>query len=204
MIEIGSPLRQKILAFFFTNPHEELYLREMARLLDVDPGNLAKEMIALQKEKIFKAVRRGSLKIYSLNKAYPLYPELKRIIEKSFGVEARLKKELGGIAGIRVAFIFGSFATEKYDKLSDIDLFFVGDPNEDILVKKISALEEYFRREINYNIFSLRDLCARLSKGEVFLKEIIEKPKIFIVGNKNELEKIAGGQKSPAKNNKRR
>jgi len=185
-----SPLREKIFAYFLTNPHSKLYVREAARILDVDPGNLAKEMIALENEKIFFSEKRGSLKIYSLNTNHPLFPELKRIAEKTFGAENQLRESLKGIKNIKIAFIFGSFASKKQDEWSDIDLFFVGNPNEDDLIKKISGLESRLGREINYNIFSLDDLRKKLKRGEVFLKEIIKKPKIFLIGNKNDLEKI--------------
>ncbi len=36
-----SRVRRKILAYFFSNIDIELYLREIARLLDEDPGILA-------------------------------------------------------------------------------------------------------------------------------------------------------------------
>ena len=193
MIDMNSPLREKIFSYFFTNPHSKLYLRETARLLRVDPGNLSKEMITLEKEKIFKSEKRGSLKIYSLNAKHPLYPEFKRIIEKTLGVEGQMKENLKNIEGIEIAFIFGSFAAKKQDIWSDIDLFIVGNPDEDTLVGKISKIENFLSREINYNIFSPREFRKRTIEKEVFLKEIMKKPKIFIVGNKNELEKISGG-----------
>lgn len=192
MISISSPLRKKIFAYFFTNPHQELYVREMARVLNVDAGNLAKEMNTLRREKIFKAAKRGSLKIYSLNKEHPLYSELKRIAEKTLGVEGKLKEGLKNIKGIKIAFIFGSFASRKQDTWSDIDLFIIGTPDEDVLIGKISRIENFLGREINYNIFSPRDFRKKFSKGEIFLKEIVRKPKIFLTGNKNELEKIGG------------
>ena len=192
MIDMNSPLREKIFSYFFTNPHSKLYLRETARILNVDPGNLSKEMIALEKERIFSSEKRGSLKIYFLNSNHPLYPELKRIVEKTWGAEGRLKEVLKSIAGIEIAFIFGSFAAKKQDSWSDIDLFIIGNPDEDAFVGKISKIENFLSREINYNIFSPREFRKRMAEREVFLKEIMKKPKIFIIGNKNELEKING------------
>lgn len=190
MIGITSHLRKKIFSYFFTNPHSKLYLRETARILNVDPGNLSKEMIALEKERVFSSEKRGSLKIYFLNSKHPLYPELKKIVEKTWGAEGRLKEALKNIAGIKISFIFGSFAAKKQDAWSDIDLFIIGTLNEDALVAKISQIENLLNREINYNIFSPRDFQNKLLKGEIFLKEIIKKPKIFLIGNQNELEKI--------------
>ena len=72
-----STLRRKILAHFFTNPESNLYLREIASLINEDPGNLSKELARLETEGIFTAHKRGNQKYFSLNKEYPLYKELK-------------------------------------------------------------------------------------------------------------------------------
>lgn len=190
MIKFNSPIRQKVLAYFFTNPHQELHLREIARVLGIDPGNLSKEMRKMKEEKVFRTEEKGSLTIYSLNQNHPLYKELKQIVNKTIGVEARFKKALEKVIDIKVAFIFGSFAKEKEDKFSDIDLMVIGNPNEDILISKISLIEDELKREINYSIFSLKDFKKGLARKEVFLEEIIDSPKIFIIGNQDDLEKI--------------
>jgi predicted transcriptional regulator with HTH domain len=94
-----SRLRQNILSYFFTNPTARLYLREIAAILKVDPGNLSKEFNRLEKEGIFVSERRGNQKYFYLNKDYPLYQELKSIIFKTVGVEGRLRpfqKNSGG------------------------------------------------------------------------------------------------------------
>src|SRR3989338_7246078 len=90
-----SRLRQKILAYFYTNPDSQLYLREAALILKEDPGNLSKELAKLEKEGIFTSSIRGRQKYISLNKKYPLYNELKSIIFKTVGVEGALKETLG-------------------------------------------------------------------------------------------------------------
>ncbi|MGB9598900.1 MAG: nucleotidyltransferase domain-containing protein, partial [Minisyncoccales bacterium] len=131
-------------------------------------------------------------RFFALNKKYPLYKELKSIFFKTVGVKGSLKSILKEIKNIQVAFIYGSFAKGKEDQMSDIDLMLIGNPDEDLLINKISSLEKSLDREINYSIFSLEDIRKGLRKGEVFLEEIISKPKIFIIGDQNALEKIIG------------
>lgn len=190
MIKLGSPIRQKVLTYFFTNPHQELHLREIARILEIDPGNLSKEMEKIEAEKIFKTIKKGNLKIYSLNLKYPLYKEIKKIIDKTIGIEKKLQEVLRKTTKIDVAFIYGSFAKEKEDRFSDIDLMIIGNPNEDILISGTSSIETNLKREINYNIFSSQEFRKGLEKKEVFLEEIIKNPKKFIIGTQNDLEKI--------------
>jgi predicted nucleotidyltransferase len=201
MVKLGSPIREKVLVYFFTNPHQELHLRQIARILNIDAGNLSKEMEKAEKENIFKIEKKGNLKLYSLNKKHPLYNELKKIIDKTIGIEARFKKAFEKVAGIETAFIFGSFASQKQDQFSDIDLMIIGKPDEDILISEISLIEESLQREINYSIFSAADFKKGLKNREVFLEQIISEPKIFIIGNENDLAKIIGRRKSSKKEN---
>ena len=132
----------------------------------------------------------GKQVYYSVNKESPIFEEFKRIVSKTIGVEGLIKEVLRDIKGIDIAFIYGSFAKEKEDSFSDIDLMIIGNPNEDILISKISSTEEKLKREINYSIFSPEDFKEGLKKNEVFLEEIISNPKLFIIGNQNEMEKI--------------
>jgi len=173
MILIKSKLSQKILTYFFTNPEGNFYVRELARLLNEDASNLAKELIKLEKEGIFESEIRGKTKYYRLNKNYPLYKQLKEIIFKTTGIEGGIKKELEKLKQIKQAFLFGSFASGKADSQSDIDLLIIGDPDPQQLSDKISKLEDMFSREINYIVMSEDEFRKKKNK-EPFLVDIFK------------------------------
>lgn len=185
-----SKTREKILQLFFSDLTKKYYLRELERILGISVGNVRRELLSLEKSGLFKREKMGNQVYYFLNKKSPIFEELKRIVSKTIGVEGLLKKKLTKIKGIKIAFLYGSFAKDKEDSLSDIDLMIIGNPDEDILISKISSTEEELRREINYNIFSPQDFKKGLEKKEVFLEEIIAEPKLFIIGDQNELERI--------------
>jgi len=190
MVIIGSKLRQKIYSYFFTNPEQSLYVRELARLLKEDPSNLAKELKKLEKEGIFISKIRGKEKYYSLNKSYPLYEELKKIIFKTIGVEGNLKEALLKIEGIKSAFIFGSYAKGKEIATSDIDLFIIGIPDENELIKQINNLERKLNREINYYIYPEKELQKKIKEKDSFVKSVILGSKIILVGKENDLPRF--------------
>jgi len=175
-----SRLRQKIFSYFFTNPDTNLYLREIAAILKEDPGNLSKEFAKLEKEGIFISTTRGNQKYFSLNKKYPLYKELRSIIFKTIGVEGRLKEIMEYTEGILLSFIYGSFAQNKENTTSDIDLLIVGNPDEDKLMQKIEDLEKRLQREINYNIYPEEEFKDKLRKKDSFILNILEGPKIIL------------------------
>ena len=187
-----SKTREKILQFFFADAEKKYYLRQLERILDLPVANIRRELLSLKKSGLFKREKMGNQVYYFVNKESPIFEEFKKIVSKTIGVEGLLKKELKKIVKIKLAFIYGSFAKEKEDSFSDIDLMIIGSPDEDELISKISKLESQFAREINYNIFSVEDFKKGLAKGEVFLKEILKNQKIFIIGAQNDLEKIIG------------
>lgn len=180
-----SRLRKKIFSYFFTNPAANLYLREIASILNEDAGNLSKELSKMQKEGIFICVTRGNQKYFSLNEKHPLYKELKSVIFKTIGVEGSLKKIINEIDDIKLSFIYGSFVQNKESSISDIDLLIVGRPDEDKVMEQIEALERRLQREINYNIYPEKEFKGRLRKKDSFLTNILRRPKIILKGSLN-------------------
>ena len=179
-----SELRKKLLLFYFTNIDKKMYVRELARILDEDPSNLARELKRLSKSKIFLSEERGKEKFYFLNKKYILFEELKGIVAKTVGLQKTLEKNLLQIKGIKKAFIFGSFAKGTEYAGSDIDLLIIGTINKDKLNEKLRLLEDILQREINYHSYTLIEFNKKKNKDD-FLKNIVNGPKIELIG-KNE------------------
>lgn len=182
-----SKLRQKVLAYFVTNQDSNLYLREIASILKEDAGNLSKELRRLEEAGVFMSLTRGNQKYFTLNKKYPLYKELKSTIFKTTGVEGSLRKIIESTDGIQLSFIYGSFARNKENDMSDIDLLIIGNPDEDKVMKEIETLEKRLQREINYNIYPQKEFKAKMRKKDSFIRNILKKPKIILKGSLNEI-----------------
>ena len=181
-----SRLRNKILLHFFTNIDDEMYLREMALTLKEDPGNLSKELSKLEKEGVFISQFRGKQKYFFLNKAYPLFNELKSIIFKTIGIQGSLQNIINEISGIVSAFIYGSFATGKENASSDIDLcLIVKDSvfNEHNFISKIDGLGKTISREINHIYYSEEEWKKQINENDSFIINIKMGPKIILKGD---------------------
>jgi predicted nucleotidyltransferase len=109
------------------------------------------------------------------------------MIFKTEGIKGRLEQELSGVKGIKAAFIYGSFAKDEERSDSDIDLFLIGDIDEDELISKISSLEKEFIREINYTIYTQREFKKEKKNKNSFVLEVIGDPKIFLTGGSSDL-----------------
>lgn len=83
VVLLNTRLRRKLLVYSFTHLDDARYVRELAVLIKEDAGNLSRELRKLEREGLYKSVTRGNLKLYSLNKSYSLFGELKSIILKT-------------------------------------------------------------------------------------------------------------------------
>jgi len=180
-----SDLRRRVLLYFFTNPDESLYLREIADILKIDPGNLSRELKRLENGGIFDSRTRGNQKYFILNKRYPLYKEFRSVIFKTIGIEGCLKEIMNDIDGIEIAAIYGSFASGHESPESDIDILIIGNPDQDELMEKIENVEKSIAREINYNSYSQDDFSGRVKKKDSFILNILKRPKIILKGRLN-------------------
>ena len=182
-----SELRKKLMLYFFANSEVSLYVREIAQILDIDAGNLSKELFRLEKMGVFTSKMRGNQKYYSINKAYSLYSELRSIVFKTIGIEGGLRSILNSLEGVSCAFIYGSFAEGKEHPESDIDLLVVGKTDEDKFIKRIDAFEKELGREINYNIYPPLEFKRRIEKNDSFITNVVKRKKIMLKGDLSEI-----------------
>jgi predicted nucleotidyltransferase len=173
MLQLRSKLRRDLLGYFFTNPEADHYLRELAAILHADAANLSRELAALAQQGVFQWRLRGRLKFYRLNREHPLFEEYRRIISKTIGVEGQLRRLFAGMPGIEQAYLFGSFASNRQDAQSDIDVLLVGSPNPEKLASEVRKLEKRLVRAINYTLLSNVEFHTRRKKRDAFLLDAL-------------------------------
>lgn len=185
---IGSKTRQVLLSTFFNAPEKEYYTRQLASMHGMSVGTIHRELKNLIASEIFTVRNVGNIKLFSLNRKNPIYEELKNIIYKTEGIVKFVKNAISKVNGIRVAFIYGSFAKGDERQDSDIDIFLIGDDiDEDALVISISNLEKKLFKEINYTRYTESEYKKEKKKKNSFILEVIKAKKIFINGGDDDL-----------------
>ena len=161
----------------FIDVHLFFFLAEFLNTFEGVIGNVAK----IGKQAFFKA-----------NPDCPVYRELKDIITKTFGVADILREALASLADkIMVGFIYGSMAGGEFSRGSDVDVMVIGNISFAEIVSALSPVQEVLSREINPSVYPPGEFKARLSEKQHFLRSVLNSPKIFIIGNQNELEELA-------------
>ena len=180
MFSLKSKITRSVLGYFMLHEKAELYVNEMARRFSLDDGNLARKLKELEQEGILKSRLRGKERYYSLNSSFPLLKEYKRIILKTVGFEGTLSNALKQLKGVEKAYIFGSYAEDKMDVASDVDLIVVGNHSTVELQKKISEVQKSVDREINVISMGSYEYQKKM-KRDPFLKSVHLKKKIIIL-----------------------
>ena len=116
-----------------------------------------------------------------MNKKLALYKEYKTIVLKTIGLEQKLKDALTDIKGIKKAYIFGSYAEDKMDASSDIDIIVIGDQDTILIQKRISQLQKFMDREINVINITEKEFTLKEKKKDPFILNILKKKKIEII-----------------------
>jgi predicted nucleotidyltransferase len=188
-----SKNRAELLRLFLTNPERSFYMQEIGRILGKKPGVFQRTLNNMHQEGILLSENKTHARYFRANKQYPLYSELKSIVLKTVGAAGSLRQLLANTGGIDYAFIYGSFAKNKENDLSDIDLAVVGTPDENILIKGLDRIENALKREVNYNLYAPADFRKALKKKNSFLMEILRDKKIMLIGDENALRKVSQG-----------
>ena len=185
--------RAELLKLFFTNPDKAFYMHEIGRILNKKPGIFQRTLNNLVSEGILESEYKANARYFKVNKNYPLYKELKSIVFKTVRIKGSIKEVLEKLTNVKFAFIYGSYAKEKENYLSDIDLVVMGNPDEDKLIKELDKLEEQLKREINYKLYILKEFKKEIEEKEPFILEILRDKKIMLIGNENELRNVSAG-----------
>src|ERR1035438_4019139 len=147
MLDLRSKARQQLLAYYFANPTARHHLRDLAERLSIDPSNLSKELGRLERDGLFRSEVIGRQKYFQLNREYPLFGEVRKIVAKTIGAPPLIAQSLKRIEGIDEAYLYGSFASNQQDTASDIDVLMIGFPREEVLAEAVRRLERQLDRK---------------------------------------------------------
>jgi predicted nucleotidyltransferase len=189
MIErlFGSRLRTKLLGWLLSHPDESFFVRQIAQLIDENSTNISRELRRLEEMGIVQSEKRANLRYYKVNSKCPFYEELRGLFLKTVGVPSELKEALKSLKGIVTAFMYGSFSRGQESSRFDVDLFIVGNIDEDKLLESVADLENKLGREINYSICGLEEFRKKRREGNAAINTVLKGSKLVLLGNPDEL-----------------
>lgn len=183
--------RRVILAFLFTRPDQSFYLREITRMAAAGQGSVQRELLRLTEAGILQRTTRGRSTFYQANHASPVFNELQGLFTKTAGVADVIGAALGALAeGIRVGFVYGSAARQELRVNSDVDLLVVGDVSFGDVVQALANAQRRIGRDINPTVYTPAEFLEKVRVRHHFVTSVLREPKIFVVGDQRELERL--------------
>lgn len=185
--------RRAVLSLLYGHADESFYLRQIVRMTGAGLGPVQRELKQLTDTGIIRRFVQGHQVYFQASQDSPIFNELKSLITKTAGVAETLQSALTPIAGrIIVALVYGSIAKGEENQRSDVDLLVVGDVAFVEAVKALRSAQETLGREINPTVYPVDEFRSRITEDHYFVRDILNGPKIFVVGDEHELKRLAG------------
>ena len=188
---IASSARVKILKLLLLNEGKRYYQREIAELVGLPVRAVQREGARLTAIDLLHRIEDGNRVYFQANTTCPIFPELKRILLKTVALELLLSETLARDGQIQVAFIYGSYAANQETVASDVDLFIIGSISGRQLSAALRPVQAEIQREFSYHLITLGEFRERLSRHDGFLRNVLEGPKVFVVGDEETLRTLA-------------
>lgn len=180
--------RRRVLGLLLLHPDEAYHVREIARLTATVAGTLHRELSRLSAAGVLLRQPRGNQLLYQANRACPVFEELASILRKTSGLVDVLAQGLWPLADkIAVVLVFGSMASGKATSTSDVELLVLGEVDFAEVVKCLYPLQQALGREINPKVYALDEWRDMLAGKRSFACEVMDKPKLFVIGNSHDL-----------------
>lgn len=184
-----SGIRVNILHLFIFNPDDKFYARQIEKIRNIPYTAVRRELDNLISFGFLVRENESNRKYYKINRSFFLYPEIKNMILKTFGVSDKLKECLNTSA-VDIAFIYGSYASGKESAQSDLDIFVIGNIPLKKLHQMIKKQQEFLLRQININLYSVDEFAQKARRNDHFVSEVLKQPKIFLKGSENDITKL--------------
>lgn len=186
-----STYRRRVLGLLLLHPERSYYVRELARLTEIPPGSLHRELRLIADTGLLLRQPVGNQVRYRANRDCPVFEELAGFFRKTAGLADVLREALAPLAErVQLAFVFGSVARGKEDASSDVDVLVVGDVSFADVVVALEPTRERLARAVNAVVMTARDFGDRFRQQQRFVVRIAEEPKIYLVGNADVLAEL--------------
>lgn len=181
--------KQRVLGILYGQLDRSFYANELIHLAASGPGAVQRELAALTSSGLVTVRTVGNQKHYQANAESPIFNELRFIIQKTVGLAEPLREALQMMSGrITAAFVYGSVAKKTDTAGSDIDLMVISDEiSYGELVTALEEVSDTLGRPVNSTILSWDEFRQRIAKQESFLIRAMEQPRIWLVGESNDL-----------------
>lgn len=187
-----NPTLVKVLSLFLLHPEKEFYQRGIAETTGNALVQVQRALKRIERTGLVSKTKRANIVYYQADRMHPAFEDLKRVFLKTVALGDVLREALAPSADkVKLAFIFGSLAQGRETAQSDIDLFLVGELSLRQTTKLLASIVSELGREFNPVVYPPEEFKKKARENHHFITEVIKGPKIWLIGNEDELAKLA-------------
>lgn len=191
----ANPTLAEVLSFLLLNPDEEFYQSDLAKKTQKAIVQVQRAIKTLEEIGLISSTRRGRMIYYKAVRSHPAFDDLRKLFLKTISLGESVQQALLPFHNnILLAFIFGSVARGDDSIDSDIDLFIITKITLREIAKALGPLSKGLYRELNPVVFEPEEFQNRVSKNDHFLLEVLQSPKLWIIGNDRILKQMLKGR----------
>lgn len=167
----------KVLGYFFEEPYKEVYLRELARKVELSIFSLKNAVDDLVEEGLLLERREGRLRYLKANMENLFFKRLKiafnvkKILDS--GIVNYLKETTPATSSV---VLFGSWTKGEDDRKSDIDILLIGQKPKRI---NVSDFEIELGRKVELTILRWSEWRKKAKEDRAFYLEVITNGIVF-------------------------
>lgn len=170
-----SPVKVRLLKLFLRSPGVSFDVKEIAKRIRTNSRVCQGQLKKLESIKLINGRIKERKKVYSVNREFDFYNELRTLVLKSSPAsKEKILKRIKGLGRIKLAVLSGVFLNLDNSRA---DILVVGD---NINRKKLSVffkdLEAEAGKEIDYVVMSTEDFRYRYDMFDRFIRDILERP----------------------------
>lgn len=177
-----SRVRREILRHFFGKPNVERHVRELARELGWSATIVGRELKRLERAGILRSERIGSVRRYAVDADSPVASEIRSLVQKTIGVEGRVREAIVDLPGVEEAFLYGSYVSGEERATSDLDLFVIGPVDQEALSERLQDVERDLGRDVNVASYERGELDRLRKDGDMFVVGVLEGRRVQLTG----------------------
>lgn len=186
---IVSRVRVKLLELFLGNPGSIFHVRDIVRRVDEEINAVRRELLHMEKCGMVSKEPRANRLFYRFREDYPLYFDLLALINKTKNLGGDILKNRNKIGKIKYAFLSGKFIRNKISAPNEVEMLIVGNVVLPQVAQFVRVEETKRSREVNYTVMSEDEFTFRKARRDPFLISILEKPRVMIIGDEEEMLK---------------
>ena len=192
-----NPTARRALDLLVSMPGHELHTREIARRIDADPHSTHAALDHLLEAGALTSRRVGNLRVWSVDASSDRVASIRDLLRREGQVAQILARGLEEMRGVRIALMFGSFASGLDSAGSDIDVLLAGEVDWARLARLGDAVSDHVRRAVNFVVWSPAEIRNPKLGQRRLLRSILSHPRIMLKGDEHEL--TAGTRRMAAK-----